>query len=113
MFIVKKDHQFLWPVEIFMPLDNGKVECQKFNVKFKILSKEQQNNVLGATHVDDVEILRDVVVGWDDSIKSEDGRNLEFNAENMEDLIHIPYVRIGIFKAYFKAISGDQARIKN
>ena len=106
---------FSWPVDIQVPLKDGKFKKKSFVAEFEILSSEEMDaeSETDGTNQADVVFCKKIVVGWDSkTISDEDGAPLEFSDDALNSLLQIPYVRVGVGRAYFSAMKG-RARVKN
>lgn len=113
-FVIKKEKNYKWPVNIAEPVDGGNFTNHKVSVKFKMLSQERIDEVVKNEAEDDADILRDVLVGWDDeAFKDEAGNNLPFNEENKGLVLSVPFVRSALVKGFFESIAGKAAKRKN
>lgn len=113
-FIIKKEKSYLWPIVISEPVDNGGFNDQKVRVKFKMLSQSRIDEVVKNEAEEDADILRDVLIGWeDDAFKDETGANLPFNEDNKDLVLSVPFVRSALVKGFFESIAGKAFKRKN
>jgi hypothetical protein len=113
-YIIKKEKNYKWPVTISEPMDGGGFTDHKVNVRFKMLSQERIDEVVKNESENDTDILRDVLMGWDDGeFKDEAGNNLPFNKENKDIVLSVPFIRSGLIKGFFESITGKAAKRKN
>lgn len=107
MFKVIKNPEFKAPVKVMAPADGGQREYT-FNVTFRALTRSEESgfDALNAASTDD--FLRRIIVGWS-GLEDEDGSPFEFSTENLNTLIDLHYVRMGIVQAYTAAISGAKS----
>lgn len=90
-----------WPVTVQVPQDGGKVQEQTFEVRFRTLTKEEQEQ-LEAEGVDaPTEKLRLALV----DVKGE-----TFSPELVEQLLGTPYVFLGMLRAYTTFVLGQPAK---
>ena len=113
-FVIKKEQTVTCICTISEPADGGGFNDFKVPLKFKILKQERIDDVIRNDADDDVNIMTEVLVGWDDGVfKDEAGANMPFNDENKRLVLSIPYVRSSMVKAFFITVSGKQAKRKN
>ena len=113
-FIIKKDKNYTWPVTISEPVDGGQFNDQKVRVLFKMLSQARIDEIIKQEAEQDADILKDVLVGWDDgTFKDESDADLAFNDDNKDLVLSVPYVRGALIKAFFESIAGKAFKRKN
>jgi hypothetical protein len=113
-FVVKKDLTVTCICTISEPADGGGFNDYKVPLKFKILSQARIDDIIRNDAEDDVNIMDEVLVGWDDGVfKDEAGVSLPFNDENKRLVLSIPYIRNSMMKAFFTTVAGKQAKRKN
>lgn len=113
-FVIKKDKNYTWPITISEPVDGGAFNDQKVRVKFKMLSQARIDEVVKDEAEQDADILKDVLVGWDDeAFKDESGAAIPFNEDNKDLILSVPFVRGALVKGFFESISGKAAKRKN
>lgn len=102
MFTLQKNPVFKTTARIVVPTEEGDVE-QTLGVKFRLLPDD-------ATKMEPTEFLREAVVLLDD-IVDEAGRPLTYDDALREQMITIPFVRMGLIRAYWAALS--KAKVGN
>ena len=113
-FIIKKEKSYSWPITIQEPVSGGQFENQKITVKFKMLSQSRIDDIVKNTEELDEDILKDVLIGWDDeAFKNEEGIPIPFTAENQSLILSVPFVRIALVKGFFASIAGKEIKRKN
>jgi hypothetical protein len=113
-FIIKKDKAYTWPITISEPMDGGGFNDQKIRVKFKMLPQARIDEIVKNEAEEDADILRDVLIGWDDeAFKDETGAPIPFNVENKDLILSVPFVRLALVKGYFDSIAGKAVKRKN
>lgn len=115
MFKLQKVDFFTWPVTINVPTgQDGTFTKRTFRVKFKLKTQSEMDAAVEQLKANDVDILKDLLVGWPDGeIQDPDGNNLAYSEDIRDQLIDIPYVRTGLLEAYFKAANGQKAKQGN
>lgn len=112
MFKIKKDNRFWWPVKVDVPVD-GRHATHEFSAHFVLLDQDEIDETLGGEYNEDEsadrDLLRKVLVGWK-QVANEDGNEIEFSDEARDRILKIPYVRIALVRAYFKAIAGRRQK---
>lgn len=113
-FVIKKDKSYTWPVTISEPVDGGGFNDQKVRVKFKMLKQERIDEVVKNEAEEDADILRDVLIGWDEeAFKDEAGNAIQFNEDNKDLILSVPFVRGALIKAFFESVAGKAYKRKN
>ncbi|MGO2233101.1 MAG: hypothetical protein ACTH5B_03445 [Marinomonas sp.] len=108
MFVLKTNPTVVWPVDIGMPVDGGKLQNIPVNINYKLIPQEEYDRL----KVSDFDLLREVVVGWGDEdfgAQSEDGKTqdvMPYSPENLNRLIAFPYVRSGLIAGFWEAQAG-------
>ncbi len=107
MFKVVSEPTFTHPVKVMVPVDGGHQE-QTFKTKFRVLplSDEQADG----TDEGEQATLRRAIVSMSDVV-GEDDQPLEYSDHLRDQLIAVPYVRIGLMRAYIAAVA--KARVGN
>jgi hypothetical protein len=114
MFKLQKPDYFVWPVTVQVPQDGGTFIKRTFKVKFALKAQSEMDAAVDALRQDDIDILRDLVVGWPDGeVQDNSGQNIDFAEETRDKLIDIPYVRTGLLTAYFNAANGNKVKVGN
>jgi|SaaInlLV_10m_DNA_4_1040232.scaffolds.fasta_scaffold33483_2 hypothetical protein len=94
--------------------DFGKVEKARFDMEFRILTKEEAKDLLGRAADDDlndVEIIQDYALGWTD-VQDEGGNDMEFTPENVEIVMNDQDVYSAIMTAFMEDLLGKKAKVK-
>lgn len=116
--ILKKEDVYLWPVNFSMPVDDGKHEKVNFKCKFKRIKQtevEKYQQKFSTTDLKKMfeaarECAKKVVVGWTD-VMDEDGNQIDFNEENLNELLEIPALSIAVSTSYVNSLT--EAKRKN
>ncbi len=113
MFKIAQESTFKWPVTVHVPKDGGKFTKASFTAEFKALPQDEIDEVIadardGRT---DSNFAATCLVGWK-GVQDESGEEMEFDDDNKDKLLNIPYVRNAVVTAFFEALSGV-ARRKN
>lgn len=92
------DPEKLYPfdVTIDVPSEDG-FEPQTCRLMFRLLSTEEEADLITKG---DLEYLKGVVGGWDESVCGHDGAPLEFGDETLEMLAGIPYFVVSVQREY-------------
>lgn len=96
MFALLKNPTFKTTARIIVPTDSGDVE-QTLGVRFRLTAEE-------ATQMDVTEFLRDAILSMDD-IVDDAGKPLPYDAALRDQMIAVPFVRVGLLRAYWAAMS--------
>lgn len=77
-----------YPVSVDSRDKEGKIVKQGFRAKFLIPSQTEINDLIGpdAENVNDEKIIEKVLLGWDE-IQDENGDPLEFNPQNVAEIM--------------------------
>lgn len=115
MFIVKKEHEYEWPVDVKVPSDKlpGHYDVQRFFARFRALPTSEAQalrEALDALPEDERraqahDLLHRVMVGWRE-IQGEDGQPLPYSAEALDQACEVPYVAVALYEAYGASITG-------
>lgn len=111
--------EFDWPVTVRAPKDGG-FEEQTFTVRFRAITsgraKRLAEDLAPAAARDQerklADLLPDVVIGWRDVV-DEDGAPIPFDADALERILDLPYVRVAVMAAYVQAITGPMGPVGN
>lgn len=96
MFTLLKNPQFKTTARIIVPTEEGDVE-QTLDVRFRLMTDED-------TALEATEFLRRSVVSMGD-IVDEAGKPLPYTEALRDQMITIPFVRLGLVRAYWAALS--------
>ena len=111
MFKLKDNKDFWWPVTVAVPVD-GRHAKHKFRGQFLLIDQEEIDGYVEDANDDeagDLDLLSRVLIGWE-GVADDDGNPIEFSDEVRDKLLKIPYVRLGLIKAYFEAVAGGRRR---
>lgn len=111
MLKIKTTHSYSWPVEVSEPADGGRFDKRTFDVTFRVIPQDQIDQILDGSKVDQT-LLKTVVTGWQ-GVVDEDDNPVPFSPAALDQLINIPYCRVGLVDAFLGSIGGDGARRKN
>lgn len=106
-FVLKRKESVVRPVVVMEPMDNDRDKKHTLNVEFKLLSvseqkewierlkpeKDEDGKVIQDSQVEDIEVLRDLVIDITGGLVGADGKNIEFSADVLEELADMDYVR--------------------
>ena len=109
---VQAPKEIKWPVTVNIPRDGGNTTKAICNVRYKILPNAEFQAIYKNEGTDE-DLLRNVVVGWEDDVVDESGTPIEFSAEALDKLIEIPYRRNGLVAGYMELSQGKGATAKN
>lgn len=98
---------FVARVDVETPNCKGGFDSSHFFCEFKRVNMEEQQQLQKEKPVD---FLPGVIVGFTDLI-DDDGRQVEFNEDNLRALLLIPNALIAIKSAFWEAVS--KAKEKN
>ncbi|HEC91270.1 MAG TPA: hypothetical protein ENI55_06350 [Alphaproteobacteria bacterium] len=102
MFVLKEcDGNFTWPVEIRVPADGGHRK-HEIKVTFKMIDQDRIDGLLASA---DVDLLREVVVGWS-GVQDEDGNEIAFSDDVLGRIIKKAFVRTAMAREYIRGING-------
>jgi len=101
-----------------MPVDDGKHQKVDFKCKFKRIKQtevEKYQQKFSTTDLKKMfeaarECAKKVVVGWTD-VMDEDGNQIDFNEENLNELLEIPALSIAVSTSYVNSLT--EAKRKN
>lgn len=112
MFKLEKKDTIKWPVQVNIPKDGGGFATHEFSAEFKLQEQSKMDLLIERLKNDDVDILRELVVGWS-GVSDAEGNVVTYTDEARDQLIDIPYVRSALLKAYFEAATGNRAKRGN
>lgn len=105
MLKIVKNPEFTAKVKVTVPVNGGSSDAS-FTGRFRALTVTEAEGFNLATTAGTTEYLRDIFIGWGEDVAEEDGTPLSFNDETRDQLIDIPYVRMGLLATYNAAMSG-------
>lgn len=122
-FVMVKKHLYWWPVTVRMPDPEtaGAYFEQTFEMQFEAQNREaalaaQEHYAALATERErieaDKEQMRQICVGWR-GIIDEDGVDLPFSVERLDDAIGVSWFRAGVMRAIAEANLGLEAKAGN
>lgn len=91
-----------WPVEVNKPVSGGKVQRHTFKADFLVLPVDELAEVAD-------EDLHKVIVGWS-GVADHEGNELPYSVENLQRLLRISYVRVGLLAAYRNCLAGFRGK---
>lgn len=100
-----------WPVTVGVPKDGGGVTRHTFEAELEILRQSEFDAVYG-NGGNDRDLVRRVLRNWR-KYGDENGSEIEFSPEALDEAIDVPYVRAALVTAYLQASSGREAARKN
>jgi len=100
-----------------MPIDDGKYQSVKFSCQFKRIKQREVEEFQKKFSVTDLNLLfeasrecaHQVVVGWKD-VLDEEGNNIEFNHENLDQLLEIPTLAIAVSTTYITSLTESKSK---
>tara|TARA_Y100001973_G_scaffold81660_1_gene120452 strand:- start:2026 stop:2331 length:306 start_codon:yes stop_codon:yes gene_type:complete len=101
-----------------MPTDNGKHKRTDFKCKFKEIKQTEVEKYQQKFSTTDLKALfeaarecaKKVIVGWSD-VFDEEGNQVEYNQENLNEVLEIPGLAIAISTTYVNSL--NEAKRKN
>lgn len=100
MFKLQKAATFTTTATLLVPTDEGQVE-QTIGVRFKVMP-------VAAADLETDEFLRHAILRVDDVV-DDDNEPVAFSPDLLERLVTTPFVRVGLMRAYWQAVSGARA----
>ncbi len=118
MFTISNKKTFTAPVVAHVPTDNGRTQKATFTVTFKALNKQEVDELLATarqrakanlealenggtrTNSSDREMIDEVLVGFGDDLRDEDGTPMVFNQSNLDRLCSIWPMEAAIVKSF-------------
>lgn len=108
--------EYTWPVDVQVPSD-GKYLPYRFKGRFALLQGDDAGEVremFRSGQFEELELTRRVFIGWPEGeVGDEEGNPLPPDADNIETMIQLPYVRKAILDAYIDSLQGRKAARKN
>lgn len=115
MFKLATNDHYKEKVTVEIPQDLGKTAKGSFIVHFKTLNRDRIEELaqdMNAGSLSESEVLREVVVGFED-VQDEDGQAMEYSEHTRDKLLNIQYVHTAVMKAFLGSLAGKQDRRKN
>lgn len=109
MFKLEEQKTVKWPVTVHIPRDGGRTTKAEFTAHFELLPQDEFREIYAQENASDEDLLRRVLTGWD-GVADADGGTIACNAETLETMIRIPYVRAAMVTAYLECSHGKAAR---
>jgi Phage tail assembly chaperone len=118
MFTISNKKTFTAPVVAHVPTDGGRTQKATFTVTFKALSKPEVDELLASARQrakandeamanggprstsSDRELIDEVLVGFGDDLREEDGTPMVFNQSNLDRLCSIWPIEPAIAKSF-------------
>jgi len=113
MFVMKTSKTFTHTVKAEIPEGNGKFTHMSLDAEFKRLPEPELAELtrkVNAGELSPPDVVREVMVGWA-KVKDEDGNEMTFSAEGLEQLLTIFPMPATITRAFFDA--HGRAKAKN
>lgn len=108
MFSIKEPDSLSWPVKVNVPTDDGEggTEEAEFQMRFKYLPVPELNQVLSKLAVaSDAATVKEYIIGWD-GLADQDGKTLVFSPENLDRIMRISYMLVGINRSFIDCQMG-------
>jgi hypothetical protein len=105
--ISAKNQTYTADVRVEKPGDKGKAKVQVFVARFKRVTQDELDDIhvrLQDGGLKDAALIREVMVGWE-KVLGEDGRELEFNDDNLTLVLDDFPVRPTVVKTFFATIN--------
>ena len=116
MFKIVDVPSFKWPVKIHIPKDGGTFTVATFTGVFAALPQDEIDAALEKLREDalDENFASRILIDWGaGQVQDVDGSELPYSDEAKAKLLRMPYVRTGVTRSFFDAVSGGAARRKN
>lgn len=121
MFRFAKNREVMWPVTINVPADGGGVIEVKISVRYKLLTRAEMREAVGAAQKaggnataedmrKDDAWLAERITGWEDVVDDSTGDPLAFTPDNLAALLNEPYVAAAIGAGLWEASRGAAAK---
>ena len=111
-FILKKSNTYKWPVSVDVPIDGGKHQRVTFDIEFNDLTQSRLleiANLSAEGTLSDVEIAREVIMGWA-GIEDEDGDEVPYSIASRDELLEVPMIASAIAGAYLESKQGAKRK---
>lgn len=113
MFVLSQSDSYSWPVEVYLPTDDGKRVKQTFDACFKRLSQSRIKEIFDKVkteEISDLELCKEILVGWK-GVEDGNGEELPFTEGAREKLLDVQIVAASVLEAFFDSLS--KAKRKN
>lgn len=122
-FRLTSDHTYPWPVTLNIPDPEkaGEVIEQRFTATFRAMPLDEAKRLdeeISALPAEQQtarqdDVLRRVIIGWDQEVVGEDDKPIPFSAAALEQAIQLSWFRIGCYRAYRQSLQGQAAKAGN
>ena len=115
MFKLATNDFYKEKVTVEIPQDLGKTAKASFIIHFRMLTRDRIEELaaeMNAGTMTESEVLREVVVGFED-VQDEDGQPLDYSEHARDKLLNVQYVHTAVMKAFLASLAGRQDRRKN
>ncbi len=102
MFTVAKDTSWVWPVRVRFPTDDGH-KTGEFRARFRLLDDAELESA--KTAADPMRFMMGCAVQELLDIQGEDKQPIRHSPELLQQLLAIPYVKLGIGAAYVESVT--------
>lgn len=114
-FVLRMPANFWWPVRVPIPVD-GDYQVAVLDVLFKPVAQDRLDVMRGTALPPEgqavpteAEICREVVQGWG-RLPGEDGQDVPFSAQALEQAMMAPLLRASMVATYLAVMTGMAAR---
>ena len=111
MFQLNQSADYLWPVSVRLPEDNGVWDTQTFKGRFFRLSAKRVDEIradIESGKATDIGVAREVLVGWEDVTDGEDP--VPFSAGARDRLLDVPGVATAVVLSWVEALRGQKRK---
>lgn len=107
MFQFSPAPEVLWPVTIETPAEGGTTIRHRIQVRYRMIDRGAVDTLMETLppQANQAELLRDVVTGWAD-VRDQDGQEVPFSAEALDEALAWPFVARCLFRGFFAAQAG-------
>lgn len=124
-FIVTGDYRYWWPIKVRIPNPDprraGQFIEQTFKAEFRAMPTDEAHDVLeeiaklegDARAERQNDLLKRVVVGWDDDVVDDREEPIPFSGDVLAELLTNVWVVAAFYRAWSTAMTGEGARRGN
>lgn len=106
MFQLVSQATFFAPVSFHFLAEGGELQESGFRARFKHLDQQAFDAFtqrLGLPDADATELLKEVLIGWDDQVLDEGGQLLAYTPHNRDRLVAVRLMASKLLRAFFDA----------
>lgn len=108
MFVYSAEPRISWPVKVSVPVNNGRVEEQRFTAVFGLVPRQRRQDLASLGDDGLRTILAEAWLGHE-GIVQPDGTAVPWSPELRDKLLQLDFFMAGMTAAYGELLSGKAA----